>query len=59
MLLLRRMWIWGIWVWKAVECFKCGLMGHPRRNKEVFISESDLNFADLAHEVSVEKNFSM
>jgi hypothetical protein len=21
-----RMWIWELWVWKAVECFKWGLM---------------------------------
>jgi hypothetical protein len=33
-------------------------MGHPIRNMEDFIAESDLNCADLAQEVSVEKNFS-
>jgi hypothetical protein len=21
-LLFERMWIWGLWIWKAVECFK-------------------------------------
>ena len=27
MLLFERMWIWGLWIWKAVECFKWGLNG--------------------------------
>jgi hypothetical protein len=59
MLLFGRMWIWELWIWKAVECFKWGLMDHPSRNMEDFVSESDLKCADLAQEVSVEKNFSM
>ena len=42
-----------------MECFKWGLMDHPSRNMEDFVSESDLKCADLAQEVSVEKNFSM
>ena len=33
-------------------------MGHPSRNMEDFVAESDLNCADLAQEVSVE-NFNM
>jgi hypothetical protein len=40
-----------------VECFKWGLMGHPSRNMEDFITENGLNCADLAQEGSVEKNF--
>jgi hypothetical protein len=52
------MWIWGLWIWKAVECFKWGLMGHPSGNMEDFITESDLNCADLAQEVS-EENFNV
>ena len=59
MLLFDRMQIYGLWIWKAVECFKWGLMGYPSRNMEDFVAESDLNCADLAQEVSVEKNFSM
>jgi hypothetical protein len=59
MFLLGRMWILGLWVWKAVECFNWDLMGHPSRNMEAFVTESDLNCADLAQEVSrVKKNFS-
>jgi hypothetical protein len=59
MLLLGRMWIWGLWIWKVVECFKWGLMGHPSStNMEGFVTESNLNYADLAQEVS-EENFSM
>ena len=34
MLLFERMWIWGLWIWNTVECFKWGLMGHPSRNME-------------------------
>ena len=41
-----------------MECFKWGLMGYPSRNMEDFVTESDLNCADLAQEVSVE-NFNM
>jgi hypothetical protein len=42
-----------------MECFKWGLMSHPSRNMENFVAESNLNCADLAHEVPKEKNFSM
>jgi hypothetical protein len=38
MLLLR-----GMWIRKAVECFKWGLMGHPRKNMEDSGAEGDLN----------------
>jgi len=58
MLLFERMWILGLWNWKAMECFNWGLMGHASRNMKDFVAESDLNCADLAQEVSVEKNFS-
>jgi hypothetical protein len=34
-------------------------MDYPRRNVEDFVAERDLNCADLAQEVSVEKNFNM
>jgi hypothetical protein len=37
MLLFRRMWIWGFWIWKATEYFKWGLKGHPNRNVEDFV----------------------
>ena len=46
-------------LWKAVERFKLGLMGYHSRNTEDFVTEYDLNCANLAQEVSVEKNFSM
>ena len=59
MLLFGGMWIWGLWVWKAVVSLKWGLVGHPCRNMEDFVAESNLNCADLVQEVSVEKNFSM
>jgi hypothetical protein len=50
MLLFGRMWIWGLWIWKAMECFKWGLMSHSSRNMEDFVGISDLNCADLAQE---------
>jgi hypothetical protein len=34
-------------------------MGHPSRNTEDFVTESDLNCADLALQFSEEKNFNM
>ena len=59
MLLFGSMWIWGLWIWESVECFKWGLIGCPSRTMQDFVAESDLNCADLAQEISVEKNFSM
>jgi hypothetical protein len=59
MLLFERMWILGLWIWKAVKSFKWGLMGHPSRNMEDFVDGSDLTCVDLAQEISKEKNFRM
>jgi hypothetical protein len=59
MLFFERMWIWGLWIWKAVECFKWGLVGQPSRNMEDFVDRSDLNCVDLFQEISKEKNFRM
>ena len=42
-----------------MECFKWGLMGHFSRSIEDSCAEDDLNYKDLAQEVSEEKNFSM
>jgi hypothetical protein len=57
MLLFERMWILGLWIWKAVECFKWGLIGYPSRNMEYFVAGSNLVCVDLAQEISKEKNF--
>ena len=43
MLLFGRMHVLEFWIWKAVECFKWGIMGHPSRNVEDFVTEYDLN----------------
>jgi hypothetical protein len=59
MLLFERMWIWGLCIWKAMECFKWGLMDHPSRNMEDLVAGSHLNCVDLAQEISKEKNFSI
>jgi hypothetical protein len=42
MLLFRKIWIWGLWIWKAMGCFKWGLMGYPSWNMEDFVAEYDL-----------------
>ena len=47
MLLFERMWTLGFWIWKAVECFKWGLMGHPSRNMEDSGAEDDLSCGGL------------
>ena len=46
--LFGGMWIWGLGISEAVECFKWGLMDHPTRNMEDIGAEDDLNCADLA-----------
>jgi hypothetical protein len=53
------MWIFGLCIWKAMECFKWGLMGHPRGNMKDFIAGSNLNGVDLDQDISKEKNFRM
>ena len=53
MLLFRRIWILGLWVWKAVECFKWGLMGYLGRKMEDFVAKGVLTCAVLAQDVSV------
>ena len=42
-----------------MECFKWGLLGHPNRNMDDFVAESNLCWADLSQEVLKKKNFSM
>jgi hypothetical protein len=55
--LFRREWILGLWIWRAMECFKWGLMGHPSRNMEDGGFENDLNCVDLlAQEVKKEQD---
>jgi hypothetical protein len=53
------MWIWGLWIWKAVECFKWGLMGYPSKNMKDLVAEIDLNCSELAQDGSVEESFNM
>ena len=43
-----------IWICKVVECFNWGLVGYSSRTIKDFVTESDLNCAALAQEVSVE-----
>ena len=50
MFLFERMCIWGLWIWKAIVCFKWVLVSHSSRNMEDFVGISDLNCADLAQE---------
>ena len=46
-------------LWKAVECFKWGLMGHISRSMKDSVPKYVLNSGDLAQEVSEKKTFSM
>jgi hypothetical protein len=55
----ERMWILGLCIWKAMQCFKWGSNGHPSRNMEDLAAGSNLNCVDLAQEISKEKNFRM
>jgi hypothetical protein len=34
----------GLWIWKAMECFKWDIMGHASMNTECIGAEGDLNF---------------
>lgn len=51
MLLLGRMWIWGLWI---MECFKWGFLMLSNGNMEDRGSEGDLKCGNLAQE---EKRF--
>ena len=50
-------WIWGVWVRKAVECFKHCLMGHASRSMEDSGAECDL--INCGGQEVLEKNVSM
>ena len=39
-----------------MKFFKWGLMSLPSKTMADFVTESDLNYADLTQEVSVQKN---
>lgn len=43
-LLVARMWVWGLWVRKAVECFKRRLLGHKSGSMENSSSESNVDY---------------
>jgi hypothetical protein len=53
------MWIWGLWIWKATECLKWGLMGCFISNMEDVGAEGDLNRGGLAQEVLEDRSISM
>jgi hypothetical protein len=43
MLLFGGMWTLGLWIRKAVEWFKCCLMGHTSRSMEDSSAKGNLN----------------
>jgi hypothetical protein len=53
MILFGGMWILGLWIWKAIECFKWDLMGHSSRNMEDIGTEDDVNCGDSSYDVLV------
>jgi hypothetical protein len=56
MLLFGKIWILGIWIWKAMKCLRCGLVYHPSWNMEDFVTKGDLICSDLHHKISIEFN---
>ena len=50
MILFGGMWILGLWIWKAMECFEWDLIGHPRRNMKDIRAEGDLNSGDHSYD---------
>ena len=58
MILFGGMCIWGIWIRKAIECFKRDLRTHPGKNREDSFTEDDLKCSVLTQENS-EENFSI
>ena len=46
MFLFGGMWIWGLCIWKAMECFMKDLMGHPCRNIEDIGAKDGSNYAN-------------
>ena len=50
--LVGKMWIFGLWIVKAVESFKWGLMGYLSSKMEDSVAENYFNCADLVQEVS-------
>jgi hypothetical protein len=52
MLLFGGMWILGLWIQKAVKCFKWDLMDYPIMNMIDFVSWGDLNCGSLVLKVS-------
>lgn len=51
MLLIGRIWTLGLWIKKAVELLKQGLIGHPKKSVEDSV-QGDLNYGYPAQEVS-------
>ena len=46
MFLFGEMWIFGLWIWKGMECFKLDLMGYSSMNIEDTVARGDLNCGD-------------
>ena len=53
-LLVDGMWIWGLWIRRAVDCCKWGMMGHTRRCTEESGTEGNVDYRGPAQEVSEE-----
>lgn len=48
--LFGRIWTLGLWIRKAADDFKLGLLDHTSRNTGDSCSESNINYDDLAQE---------
>ena len=59
MLSFEGMWILELWINKAGECFKRGLIDQNSRDMESSSAESELNSKNLAQDISKERKFIM
>ena len=59
MVSFEGIWTLGLWIRKAVECFKFCLMGHSSWSMEDIGAGGDLNCGGLTQKDSEEKNVSM
>lgn len=59
MLLFGGMWTLELWITKAIEHFRWGLLSHSGRNKEDSGTKGDFNCGGLAQGVSEDRNFNL
>jgi hypothetical protein len=51
MFLFGGMWVFGRWIWKIMECFKCDLTDHQSTNIEDIGAKVYLNSRDRSYHI--------